>query len=186
MVASKEVGSFTWSPDNSCFVTCSEDQSSIIWDLNQKQIQTLRGHLTAVTSVEWQHTVIGEIIATCADDHKVMLWKNPKNSRQVDSSPQDCFELYHVFNTSSIGCWHTLTYLALEKNQGNHVSVVTQSGHLLVWNFETKENLGVWRIHLGSVEGLIWHSKTNLLATCGGDCCLNLIKFSKTNFVDGK
>lgn len=57
-----------------------------------------------------------EILATCADDQKVMLWN------------AQTWRLMHVFDTTDdIHEWHTLTYLALQAG-GHKLCCVTQSG----------------------------------------------------------
>ena len=63
-----EIWSLAWSPNNSLIATSSEDQTTQIWDLNGELVMTLRGHTAAVTSVDWQPTSIGEMLATCAGE----------------------------------------------------------------------------------------------------------------------
>ncbi len=46
---------------------------------------------------------LGEVFISCSDDQTIRVY-NPKNN----------FELVHVFTTSFVREWHTLTYLALE------------------------------------------------------------------------
>jgi WD40 repeat protein len=73
--------------------TSSEDQKTHIWNLWGEKLATLEGHTTAVTSVDWAVTSIGEIIATCADDQTVRIY-------QVGT-----WELLHVFETKEVEEW---------------------------------------------------------------------------------
>jgi hypothetical protein len=132
-----EIWSLAWSPDNGAIATCSEDQTTSVWALpGGEKRHTLTGHTTAVTGVDWQlmrrrlpaaassssstteeeEGEWHEVLATCADDRKVMVW----NART--------WALMHVFDTSDdIHDWHTLTYCALQP-RGDKLCCVTQNG----------------------------------------------------------
>jgi WD40 repeat protein len=134
-----EIWSLAWSPDNGTIATCSEDQTTCVWALpGGEKRRTLTGHTTAVTGVDWQlmrrlpaassssavatatteeeESEWHEVLATCADDRKVMVW----NART--------WALMHVFDTSEdIHDWHTLTYCALQP-RGDKLCCVTQNG----------------------------------------------------------
>ncbi len=64
-------------------------------------MKELSGHTSAVTCVDWQVTKLGNILATCGDDRKVMIWNT------------DDFSLVHIFETKEIDDWHTATYLGM-------------------------------------------------------------------------
>jgi len=164
MIKFAEIWSLAWSPDSKFIATASEDQTTIIWNLYGEQVAVLRGHTTAVTSVSWQNTIIGEIVATCADDKTVRIWK------------AHTWELIHTFTTEGVEGWHTVTYLALEKG-GNRIVAATQNGYVIVWAIDTKEKLAGGKMHTGSVEGLALSQ--NLVATCSSDLTVNVYDLNR-------
>ncbi|KAH3760709.1 mitochondrial succinate dehydrogenase complex subunit C [Pelomyxa schiedti] len=166
-----EIWSIAWSPNNNFIASSSEDQQTCIWDMNMEKIAVLSGHKTAVTSVKWVRTPAGEFLATCADDKTVMIWV----VRNSSATPE--FTLHHVFNTSEVLAWHTVTYLCIQQagpatDNNHYVSCVTQNGWLFLWDLVTKRKLGPFRLHLGSIEGLAWDPRTGLIATCSSDTCV--------------
>jgi len=157
-----EVWSLCWSPDCKFIATGSEDQKIRIWDTNNGAfVCELTGHTSAVTCVDWKITSQGSILATSGDDRTVRLWKT------------EPWEIYHVFDTTEIDDWHTVTYLALEGS--DRIACATQNGWLFVWNLSTKLKLFSKRLHLGSIEGLRWHDTNNCIVTCASDCVINVI-----------
>lgn len=73
---------------------------------NPVLIAELKGHLRAVTSVDWQTMKDGnEYLVSCSDDLHIRVY-TVKN---------DVYELIHNIDTKFINDWHTLTYLALEE-----------------------------------------------------------------------
>eukprot|EP01080_Neovahlkampfia_damariscottae_P000081 gene81-4330_t len=163
-----EVWSLKWSPNNNFIATSSEDQTTKIWNLKGELIQTLSGHTTAVTSVDWSLSSNGEILVTCADDKRIMIWN-------VSS-----WELHHEFNTYHIEGWHTLTYLALDKS-GDQLITTTQNGYLVIWCLKTKKEIFQAKIHSGSIEGLKWNHNSSLIGTVSSDCTINV--FDSTNLI---
>ena len=86
------------------------------------------------------------------------------------------FDLIRVFDTKDVHGWHTLTYLAFNPSEHNcELACVTQNGHLLVWDVMTTKEIVRGKLHCGSVEGLKWNGKRNLLATCAADCNVHLL-----------
>jgi WD40 repeat protein len=64
-----EIWSLCWSPDDHMVITCSEDQTSKVWEsASWKLVTTLKNHKMAVTSVDWKNIGGKSFIATCADD----------------------------------------------------------------------------------------------------------------------
>lgn len=157
-----EIWSLKWSPDNQNIITSSEDQTSRVWDLKGNEIIQLKGHTTAVTGVDWRHTEIGEIIVTCADDKKLMVWL------------VDGFKLLTEFNSDVVE-WHTLTYLALEE-KGSRAITVTQNGYVLIYSIKDEKLIFKKKLHNGSIEGLKWNFEKNLIGSCSSDCTVNIYK----------
>nr|CAG4711275.1 unnamed protein product [Naegleria fowleri] len=92
-----EIWSVCFSPCNKYVVTCSEDQTTRIFDLLGNQIHSLTGHTTAVTSVEWKYIKgIGEVICTCADDRSVMIWRLNTQYADKDKHYHHYHQLYEL------------------------------------------------------------------------------------------
>jgi WD40 repeat protein len=196
-----EVWSLAWSPCNQFIATCSEDQTTCIWNMYGEKMHMLTGHTTAVTSVEWRFMPsIGEILVTCADDCTVMVWReNIQTERsihihshhvnQIDMlehrvvsrvqnvkimNNKNKWGLYHVFKTSDYGLdWHTITYLSLDK-QGSKLACATQNGYIFIWDTISKELLTRVKMHNGSIEGLTWSHAKKYLASVSSDCTINI------------
>ena len=163
-----EIWSTTFSPSGQHFATCSEDQSCCIWETDlssHNQITQLKGHEKAVTSIDWQkmHPDLGEIFISCSDDQTFRIYTVHNKTD---------FTLKEIVSTSFIKEWHTLTYLALEKN-GKRVLITAQCGYVFIYNilertFEFKE-----RVSMGSCEGVSWGDKHVLV--CSADLTVNCI-----------
>jgi len=158
-----EIWSIAWSPDNLKIATSSEDQTTHIWNLNGEKLNTLTGHTSAVTAVDWQSTIYGHIFATCADDKTVRIYDGAS------------LDLLHIFTTTEVEEWHTITYLAIERG-GHRVAVSTQSGYIFIWDIGKKQKHFGEKMHAGSIEGLIWNHKSSFLVSCGSDCNVNVYK----------
>eukprot|EP00743_Colponemidia_sp_Colp-15_P007301 GILK01007884.1.p1 GENE.GILK01007884.1~~GILK01007884.1.p1 ORF type:complete len:681 (+),score=55.24 GILK01007884.1:63-2105(+) len=167
-----EIWSLCWSPDHSHVVTVSEDQRAFVWRLlDMDKVAVLEGHTTAVTCVDWQITSRGELLATCADDQTIRLYNGAT------------YGLVHVFNTTTDNKeWHTITYMALEKN-GSRLCCSTQNGFVFLWSIITHELLFCKKLHCGSVEGLRWTSNGQeaLLATCSSDCTVAVLSVENSS-----
>jgi WD40 repeat protein len=102
-------------------------------------VQTLRGHTTAVTTVDWRRTAAGELLVTGADDQTIMVWKCRRDSDSSCGTP--VLSLIHTFCTSKLIQWHTVTYLALQ-DDSPYVVAVTQNGYVCAWNMVSKKEVG--------------------------------------------
>jgi WD40 repeat protein len=202
-----EVWSLAWSPCNQFVATCSEDQTTCIWNMYGEKMHMLTGHTTAVTSVEWRSVPkIGELMVTCADDRTVMLWKlntqSAQNVLHTHSHHADQIEpldernementkvhivdnknrwgLFHIFKTEGYGLdWHTITYLALDK-QGTKLACATQNGYMFVWDISTLQLLARGKMHNGSIEGLSWCHANQYFASVSSDCTINIYEVTK-------
>lgn len=155
-----EIWSLAWSPDGGMLATSSEDQTTRIWTTEGEAVRTLTGHTTAVTSVKWKRAqgTSPELLVTCADDMRVMVWDPVK------------WELLRTLQTDQLDEWHTLTYVCIEPGPGIRVVAVTQNGYAVFWDALSGTPLSHHKIHAASIEGLVWDSRTSLIATCSSDC----------------
>ena len=156
-----EIWSLAWSPDGKMVATSSEDQTTRIWTTEGDLVKVLTGHTTAVTSVKWKKSLGSsspEMLVTCADDMRVMVWDPLK------------WELLRTVQTDQLEEWHTLTYVSIEPGPGSRIVAVTQNGYFVAWDGITGKHLSHHKIHAASVEGLVWDPRTSFLATCSSDC----------------
>lgn len=167
-----ECWSLAFSPSSEYIITCSEDQTSCIWKIDSgEKIHTFQSHNSAVTCVKWMILKIGEVIVTCGDDKRVIVWIN----NAVNLKDKTKWSLYHVFNSDLLQ-WHTLTYLEIIKEK-QWIICTTQHGHVIVFDLLRKKLLSSNKLHRGSIEGLCCNPKTNTLATISADCCVNLFQY---------
>ncbi|KRX03871.1 WD40-repeat-containing domain [Pseudocohnilembus persalinus] len=163
-----EIWKAVWGYNTQNFIaTCSEDQTGRIHAFNEDNFQvdlcqTLEGYSLACTAIDWQmmDQNIGELYVQCSDDQTIGIY-----------SPSNNFKKLKTLNTRFINEWHTLTYLALEKN-GKHLAIGGQSGYLFIYDIMEEKWVYAEKIHLGGIEGLIW--KNNKIITCSSDCTINM------------
>lgn len=105
------------------------------------------------------------ILATCADD------------RTVRVRDGQTFEMVHVLSIPEIRGWYTLTYLSLDPVR-NHCLCSTQNGFIVLWDVLKGDRLACWKMHSGSVEGLVWDKEFRQFATVSSDCVVNLFTVS--------
>ena len=150
-----EIWSIAWSPDARFVVSCSEDQTARIFSVAPLTLASiLPGHTLAATSVDWQVMASGQqVLATCSDDRTIRIYDGVT------------FKLKAILNTHELHGWHTITYMALE--QGGHRCVcVTQNGFLVAFVLApVPRRVFKARIQSGSVEGLVWGSRSGILAS---------------------
>jgi len=176
-----EIWSCAWSPDNHYLATCSEDQTTRVWNCDSGALlHTLRGHTTAVTTVDWRHTALGELLVTGADDQTLMVWRCDREHNHGDDEVKSrsalSFCLVHTFCTSKLLQWHTVTYLALME-RSPFVVAVTQNGYVCVWDLVSKKEIFMYHLHSASIEGLVWHC-TGRLVTVSSDCTANVFRLT--------
>jgi WD40 repeat protein len=131
-------------------------------------LQELKGHVKAVTSIDWKVMEDGqEYFVSCSDDNNVRIYTSQNNNGELT--------LHHTFNTHFLGDWHTLTYLSLEEGR-QHLAAVSEHGYLFVWNIMAKQMVYSSKIHNGSIEALAW--KGNTLVCCSSDCTFSTINLT--------
>lgn len=72
-----EVWSLCWSPNDCKIATCSEDQTVRVWEAGSwVALATLKGHLLAVTSVDWRNICGRSLLVSCSDDRVCLYTTN--------------------------------------------------------------------------------------------------------------
>ena len=162
-----EIWSVCWSPDETLCASASEDQTTCIWRIAGEQdlVATLRGHTTAVTSVQWKR----QRIYTCADDRTVRIYDS-------HSSNYPCV---HVLRTpKSLFGWFTLTYLQVDEDK-HWIMATTQNGYLVVWKEnDHQDELPILckKIHFGSLEGFVYDPFHCRAVVIGSDCTVTCLR----------
>ncbi|ETO27807.1 hypothetical protein RFI_09324 [Reticulomyxa filosa] len=200
---SADIWSSIWScRDRHYLLSASEDQSSKLWKLewrydnnnnnnnnnnnsNEKDVyitnatcvQELKGHSSAVTSVDWaiirsdntlEEKNSQELIATCADDRTIMIWKVYRDRSLV--AIEKC-DLIHIFKPQSVLGWFTFTYLRFLRNQ---LACGTENGYVLLFDMIRLLQTDCKCFHRGSIEGLQCDLQTNTVVVCASDCTVGI------------
>jgi len=126
-------------------------------------VSILEGKTAAVTCVDWQPTKVGDLLISSSDDRTVHCW----TKHQIEEK----WELYHKFDSLYRNLM--ITYCALEKH-GEKIACVTMGGYFYLWDLIGRKAISSIKSHIGSIEGLSWNHKKNIVATCASDCCINL------------
>ena len=130
--------------------------------LQGDKVETIKGHTTAVTSIDWKILSGGDcILASCADDRTVRI----HNGRT--------YELLNILQTDKIHGWYTLTYLSINTSK-DWLLCSTQNGYLILWDLATKHCMFCNKLHCGSIEGLEWNDSFQNFASIGSDCIANI------------
>jgi WD40 repeat protein len=112
------------------------------------------------------HKDLGEIFVSCSDDKRVIIRKAKHN-----------FEVFVEIETSTVREWHTLTYLALEPNQGTRVAIGSQNGYLFIYDMREGKFVYAKKVHLAGIEGFVWAA--DKIITCSSDLVINILKIGK-------
>ena len=163
-----EIWSVCWSPDEEFCATASEDQTTCLWKIGKEKmlIDTLRGHTTAVTGVQWKK----QRIYTCADDRTVRIYE-----KQSDN-----YSCIHILRTpKSLFGWFTLTYLQVDEDE-NLIICSTQNGYLVIWRDELRPSNDLpilcKKIHFGSLEGLVYDKVRHRVIVVSSDCSVTSLR----------
>jgi len=128
-------------------------------------VRKIQEHKKAVTCLEWGYlkTQYGreEILCSCSDDRSIKIFETKT------------WTLRTTFKPENILGWYTFTYLKLDCSS-NVLVCGSENGYLSCFDVFHEVQLCGTCIHRGSIEGLSWDFKNNVIATCASDCCIFL------------
>lgn len=162
---SKGINSLTWSPDNQCIATCSDDCSIEIYHMSFGKLQTLMGHTAPVITIKYSPK--GNLLFSGSMDESIKIW-NLGSSGIVQ--PETSFQNQNEHDNTGENLYHTLLLTPPMKTMSAHSDpVVTLDIPLLDSSI----------IASGSYDGLI-----RIFDTKSGHC-LKTLTYDKDWANDG-
>ena len=142
-----------FAPNDSKFVTASEDTTLKIWDFSTGVEQsTLNGHQWDVKTADW-HPTKG-LIASGSKDHQVKLW-DPRTGR--------CLTTLH-------GHKNTLTMTRFEPSNGVLLATCAREQNARIFDIRMMRDVFLLKGHEKEVSSLAWHPiHSSLLTTAGNE-----------------
>jgi len=74
------VSKVMFNPQGKKLLTCSEDCSAKLWDLEGQELQTLVGHTDEIFSSIFNYH--GDVVITCGKDNSCIIWKDVNNYKE--------------------------------------------------------------------------------------------------------
>ncbi|KAL6945028.1 hypothetical protein ACO0QE_002471 [Hanseniaspora vineae] len=103
---SKGINSLTWSPDNQCIATCSDDCSIEIYHMSFGKLQTLMGHTAPVITIKYSPK--GNLLFSGSMDESIKIW-NISSSGIIQHEPS--FQNLDEQDTAGKNAAHSLLLL---------------------------------------------------------------------------
>jgi cytosolic iron-sulfur protein assembly protein CIAO1 len=170
-----EVKSLAYSSSGGLLASCSRDRSVWIWevgvDFDYECISVLNGHSADVKCVRWHPEA--EILVSCGYDSTIRVWVE-------DEDDWFCLEELTAHDSTVWG-------VAFDKS-GKHMVSVGDRGVLVVWRRTDPPIQAIGehakyivvahldRLHDGSIYAVDWAPTSNLIATCGSDDAIRILK----------
>ncbi|NOQ74055.1 MAG: hypothetical protein GQ574_18760 [Crocinitomix sp.] len=180
----------TYSPDGSLIASGSDKENAIkVWDVNSgKIIGKLEGHTDETSALRFNAD--GTALISSAKDNRVILWSlinwkimdsittaSPVNAFTVDPSKPNTF-----YSGSESGAVHQWTQKAFRSptklyTQDHPITTIdlfdnfivtgSNSGRIVVYNFQDKKKLVEEKIHSGAIRGINFYNDGKGLITAG-------------------
>lgn len=184
----------SWAPDNSCLAAGTHQNTVDIWDIGKRKIRfSFKGHRDSVNTLSWSSN--GKWLASGSYDGDIKIWNltspDPIKTLKVNHSfiqavlfSNDCRALTAGSRDGVIKLWSAPTFQLSKtidaRSQGvfslawsgdDHLLAVgTGNGHILLKDYEKeREREKILMGHQGSVTGLSFHGKLDLLASKSKD-----------------
>lgn len=170
-----EVKGVCYSSGGALLATCSRDRSVWIWeaglDYDYECIAVLNGHTADIKTVVWHPCV--EMLVSCSYDGTMRVWVE-------DDDDWFCSETLAAHSG-------TVWSAAFDKDGSGLVSVA-EDGGIVVWERRDPPSHVIGAqpcfrvvarkedVHDGPVYCVDWNKNNSLIATCGGDDAINIIR----------
>ena len=138
-----------FNPSGNLLVSCSKEQSAIIWETEKfTRVATLTGHTETVVDLAWQ---CDTTFATASADCRVGVWS-------VEKGVGKFLLQGHTKQVTGVS-WNSDSTLLASSSDDETVRVWNEAGQLAILEG-----------HTGSVNGVRWHPKRpNILCSYGAD-----------------
>jgi WD40 repeat protein len=155
----KAVNSVTFSPDGHLLASCSEDNMTLVWQLDSDMsapVMRLKGHSVGANQVRFSPD--GQFLATAFGDGHVTVWKmGPRDARAPFPVVAD-----RVISPSGV------MGLAFAPTKGEML-LATRDGTIVRWNFTTNQMQTNFSPDQGITTCLTFSIDGSMLATGGSD-----------------
>jgi WD40 repeat protein len=153
---SDNVFSVAWSRDGKLLASSSDDESIIIWDLeNGTRIHTLTGHTSGVVSVTWLPD--NQSLASGGGDKIIRIW-NTNTGKLID-------------NLEGHNGW--IRQLAVSPN-GETLASASYDATVRLWDVGTRKCIAVLEGHGDRVHSAVWAPDGNFLASASADSTIRI------------
>ena len=142
------------SPDGKMIATGSKDKTAKLWNLEGKELQTLKGHKNSVWSVAFSPD--GETIATGSGDNTAKLWNlEGKELRTLKG---------HTDNVNSVAF----------SRDGKMIATGSADKTVKLWNPKNGEKLNILATHTDKVNSVVFSRDGKMIATGSADKTVKL------------
>lgn len=170
-----EVKGLAYSMSGGLLASCSRDRSVWIWevglDFDYECVAVLNGHSADVKCVRWHPCA--EILVSGSYDNDIRVWVE-------DEDDWFCLETLSAHGSTVWG-------VAFDKT-GRHLVSVGDEGTVVIWRriepsphvigdharYSVVSHLSGF--HKGTIYAVDWAPESNLIATCGSDDCIRILR----------
>lgn len=174
------ITSIKYSPDGNYLVTVSRDRNWALYRCDEKEYELIGHsrkeqlmHSRIIWSVCW--TPDGQHFMTSSRDKQVMIWKLDRQTNEVEPCLND-----HILKLKESAYSIDISNQTIEGTHKYLVALGAENGDLILASWSPKDG---WtrlkelnRFHTISIRKVKFNSKGDLLATCGDDCFVRVVK----------
>lgn len=163
------VRDLAWSPNDTKFLSASDDTTLKIWDFASRVAETtLTGHGWDAKSCDW-HPTKG-LLVSGSKDHQVKFW-DPRSGR--------CLTTLHSHK-------NTVTATKFSRVNSNMLATASRDATARIFDLRTMRDICILRGHEKPISSLTWHPiHSSLVSTGGEDGCLHHYLLDEPNMPPG-
>lgn len=170
-----EVKGVCYSSGGALLATCSRDRSLWIWeaglDFDYECIAVLNGHTADIKSVVWHPSV--ELLVSCSYDGTMRVWVEDEDD---------------WFCSETLAAQSGTVWSAAFDAEGRGLVSAAEDGSVVVWRRQDPPARAIGaqphftvvarveEVHDGAAYCVDWNKRNGLIATCGGDDAINVLK----------